>query len=153
MQDLSRLRYTERVVREAMRLYPPVWAIVRSPIEDCEIGGYRVPAKATVLMSQWVMHRDPRFYDDPERFNPDRWLDEPAKEALRFAYFPFGGGPRACIGASFAMMEASLVLATIAQRFQIRIDPDWPIEPLPAITLRPRHGIGVRLTRRIEHQD
>jgi cytochrome P450 len=148
IQDLSKLPYTERVVKEAMRLYPPAWAVVRNALKDCEIGGYRVPAGATVAMSQWVMHRDPRYYEQPERFNPDRWLDEQAKSAPKFAYFPFGGGPRTCIGASFAAMEAALVLAAIAQRFQIRVAQDHPVEPLPTITLRPRHGIQVVLTRR-----
>ena len=150
-QDLPHLRYTERVVKEAMRLYPPAWAIVRNSLKDCEIGGYRVPAGATLVMSQWVMHRDPRYYDQPERFQPDRWLDGRAKAAPKFAYFPFGGGPRTCIGASFAAMEAVLVLATIAQRYQIRIAPDDPVEVLPTITLRPRHGIRVALTQRVEN--
>jgi cytochrome P450 len=148
MQDLSKLPYTERVVKETMRLYPPAWAVVRNALKDCEIGGYRVPAGATVVVSQWVMHRDPRYYEQPERFNPDRWLDEQAKAAPKFAYFPFGGGPRTCIGASFAAMEAALVLAAIAQRFQIRVAQDHPVEPLPTITLRPRDGIQVVLTRR-----
>jgi cytochrome P450 len=148
MQDLSKLPYTERVVKEAMRLYPPAWAVVRNAWKDCEIGGYRVPAGATVVASQWVMHRDPRYYEKPERFNPDRWSDEQAKATPKFAYFPFGGGPRTCIGASFAAMEAALVLAAIAQKFQIRVAQDHPVEPLPTITLRPRHGIRVVLTRR-----
>ena len=148
MHDLSALRYTDRVVKEAMRLYPPVWALVRNPIKDCEIGGYRVPAGATVLMSPWVMHRDPQHYDEPERFNPDRWLDERTTAAAKFTYFPFGGGPRSCIGSSFAMMEAVLVLATIAQRFRVSLVPDYPIEPLPTITLRPKHGVRALLTRR-----
>jgi len=131
-----------------MRLYPPVWALVRNPVKDCEIGGYRVPAGATILMSPWVMHRDLRYFNEPERFNPDRWLDERSKEMPRFAYFPFGGGPRVCIGASFAATEAALVLATVAQKYQIRVAEDCPIEPNPTITLRPRHGIKVVVTRR-----
>ena len=134
VRDLPELRYTERVVKEAMRLYPPVWALVRNPINDCEIGGYRVPAGSSVIMSPWVMHRDPQHYDEPERFNPDRWLDERTTAASKFSYFPFGGGPRSCIGASFAMMEAVLVLATIAQRFKIGVVQDRPVEPLPTIT-------------------
>jgi cytochrome P450 len=150
-QDLSKLRYTERVVKEAMRLYPPAWAIVRNSLKDCEIGGYRVPAGATLMMSQWVMHRDPRYFEQPERFNPDRWLDERVKGALKFAYFPFGGGPRTCIGAALATMEAVLVLAAIAQKYQIRVAPGCRVEPLPTITLRPRHGIKVVLTRRAEN--
>jgi cytochrome P450 len=150
-QDLSKLPYTGRVVKEAMRLYPPAWAIVRKSLQHCEIGGYQVPAGSTVMMNQWVMHRDPRYYDQPERFHPDRWLDERAKAIPKFAYFPFGGGPRTCIGASFAAMEGVLVLATIAQKYQLRVAPDWPVEPLPTMTLRPKQGIKVVLTRRIEN--
>jgi cytochrome P450 len=104
-----------------MRLYPPVWALTRTPLKDFEIAGYRVPAGSPVLMSQWVTHRDPRYYDEPERFLPDRWLDQRYKTAPRFTYFPFGGGPRVCIGSSFATTEAALVLATIAQQFQLRL--------------------------------
>ena len=148
LADLANLPYTERVVKEAMRLYPPVWAIVRTAVKPCEIGGYVIPAKSPVLMSQWVMHRDQRFYDQPNQFNPDRWLDERYKTAPRFSYFPFGGGPRICIGASFATTEAALVLATIAQQYQIRVDPNAVIEPTPSITLRPRHGIPATLVRR-----
>lgn len=151
VQDLSRLPYTERVVKEAMRLYPPAWAIVRNSLKDSDLGGYRVPAGATVMMSQWVMHRDPRYYDQPEQFNPDRWLEGRAKGASKFTYFPFGGGPRTCIGASFATMEGVLVLAAIAQSYQVRVVPDCPVEPLPTITLRPRRGIKVVLTRRVEN--
>ena len=150
IQDLAELRYTDRVVREAMRLYPPVWAVVRTCVKECEIGDYRVPAGATVLVSQWVMHRDPRFYDDPERFDPDRWLEDRAKGIPKFAYFPFGGGPRTCIGSSFATMEAVLVLATIAQRYQIRVSQNYSVEPLPTMTLRPSHGIKVVLAQRLE---
>jgi cytochrome P450 len=150
-QDLSKLPYTERVVKEVMRLYPPAWAIVRNSLADCELGGYRVPAGATLMMSQWVMHRDPRYFEQPDRFNPDRWLDERAKGTPKFAYFPFGGGPRTCIGAVLATMEAVLVLATIAQKYQIRLAPEYPVEAVPAITLRPRRGIRVVLTQRVEN--
>jgi cytochrome P450 len=148
MADLASLPYTERVVKEAMRLYPPVWALVRTAARDCEIGGYVIPAKSAVIMSQWVMHRDPRYYDQPAEFQPDRWLDQRTKTAPRFSYFPFGGGPRICIGAAFATTEAALVLATIAQRYQIRVASGAAVEPVPSITLRPRHGIPVMLTRR-----
>ncbi len=150
MSDLPGLPYLERVIKESIRLYPPVWALVRNPAKECEIGGYRIPTGTTILMSQWVMHRDPRYYDEPERFNPDRWLDARSREAPKFAYFPFGGGPRTCIGASFATTEAALVLATIAQKYQVRVVPDWPIETIPTITLRPRYGIKVTVTRRID---
>jgi cytochrome P450 len=150
MHDLANLPYTERVVKEAMRIYPPVWATVREAAKDCEIGGYLIPAKSPVIMSQWVMHRDPRYYDRPTEFLPDRWLDERYKSAPRFSYFPFAGGPRICIGAAFAQTEAALVLATIAQQYQIRVDPNAVIEPTPSITLRPRHGIPATLTRRTD---
>jgi cytochrome P450 len=148
MHDLANLPYTERVVKEAMRLYPPVWATVRTTAKDCELGGYLIPAKCPVIMSQWVMHRDPRYYDRPTEFQPDRWLDERYKTAPRFSYFPFAGGPRICIGSSFATTEAALVLATIAQQYRIRVDPAAVVEPTPSITLRPRHGIPAILTRR-----
>jgi cytochrome P450 len=148
LQDLASLPYTERVVKEAMRLYPPVWAIVRTAIKPVEIGGFLIPAKSPVIMSQWVMHHDARYYDQPDSFDPDRWLDERYKSAPRFSYFPFGGGPRICIGASFAQTEAALVLATIAQRYQIRVASTSPVQPIPSITLRPRHGISGILIRR-----
>jgi cytochrome P450 len=147
-QDLARLSYSEKVVKEAMRLYPPAWGVARTALRDCEIGGFRIPAGANVVMSQWVMHRDPRFYGDPEKFDPDRWTAENTQRLPRFAYFPFGGGPRLCIGASFAMMEATLLLAAIAQRFQLRLVPGQSIVPVPSITLRPKNGIRVVVHRR-----
>lgn len=146
--DLPRLTYTESVVKESMRLYPPAWGMGRSPIEPCEIGGYRVLPGASVVMSQWVMHRDPRYFADPERFDPQRWFTESEQKLPRFVYFPFGGGPRVCIGAGFAMMEATLLLAAIAQRFQLRLVPGHPVVPLPSFTLRPKHGIRMKLEAR-----
>jgi cytochrome P450 len=148
VQDIPHLSCTERVVKEAMRLYPPAWAIVRTAQQACDIGEYTIPAGSSVVMSQWVMHRDPRFYDEPERFRPDRWLEERYKSAPRFSYFPFGGGPRICIGASFAMTEAVLVLATIAQKWQLRLASAAPPAPVPGITLRPRNGLTMRVSRR-----
>ena len=114
------------VVQEVMRLYPPAYAIGRQAIEPCTIGGYTVPAGGTVLMSQWVVHRDPRYFEEPERFNPNRWADGLAKRLPRYAYFPFGGGQRVCIGNTFALMELPLVLATIAQRFRFSLPPGLP---------------------------
>ena len=146
--DLPRLTYTEKVVTETMRLYPPAWGIGRKALCDFEIGGYYVPAGTQIALSQWVMHRDPRYFEDPERFNPDRWTEEFRKRLPKFAYFPFGGGPRVCIGASFAMLEAVLLLATVAQRYEIRLVPGHPIKPFPSITLRPKDGIRVVLARR-----
>jgi cytochrome P450 len=151
IQDLPRLSYTDCVIKEAMRLYPPVWAVVRNSLVDCELGGYRVPAGATIMVSQWVTHRDPRYFDEPEQFEPDRWL-RGNEGGAKFIYFPFGAGPRACIGASFAVMESVLILATIAQRFQIRVSTDAPVQPLPTMTLRPKNGINIVLTRRKERR-
>ena len=148
VHDIPNLALTSRIVKEAMRLYPPAWAIVRTAVEDVELSGYTVPAKSTVIMSQWVMHRDPRFYDEPERFHPDRWLEDRYNSAPRFTYFPFGGGPRICIGASFAMTEAVLVLATIAQKWQMRLACAIAPEPVPGITLRPRGGLKVSISPR-----
>jgi cytochrome P450 len=146
--DLPRLRYTERVIQESLRLYPPVYAIGRQAIAECEIGGYRVTPGTTLLMSQWVMHRHPRYFPHPERFDPDRWQEERAKRVPKYAYFPFGGGPRVCIGNTFAMMEAVLALATIAQKYHFTLVPGHPVKPRAMVTLRPEHGIkmvvGVR---------
>ncbi len=145
--DLPHLPYTDRVVKESMRLYPPAWSLARAVTKEVEIGGYRLREGANVVMSPWIMHRDPRFFDHPEQFNPDRWTTETALALPRFAYFPFGGGPRLCIGASFAMMEANLLLAAIAQRFELRLVPGHPVVPLPSITLRPRHGMRMSMTK------
>jgi cytochrome P450 len=146
--DLPKLQYTERVVKESMRLYPPAWSLARTVIEEFEIGGYRIPAGANVVMSQWVMHRDARYFPDPEKFDPGRWQPERAQKLPRFAYFPFGGGPRQCIGASFAMMEAALLLATVAQRFSMRTVPRQDLTPVPSFTLRPKHGIEMAIRSR-----
>jgi cytochrome P450 len=146
--DLPRLRYTDMVVKESMRLYPPAWAFGRETVEDCKIGGYHVPAGTQLVMSQWVMHRDPRYYERAGEFRPERWVDGSVEKLPPYAYFPFGGGPRLCIGRSFAKMEAVLLLATIAQKFRLRLAQDRPVEPQPSITLRPRNGLRVALTRR-----
>jgi cytochrome P450 len=146
--DLPQLPYTERVIKESMRLYPPAWSLARTVISDFELRGYRMPAGANLVMSQWIVHRNPTYFPDPERFNPDRWLAERSQKLPRFAYFPFGGGPRQCIGASFAMMEATLLLATIAQRFRLRTQPDHPVVPIPSFTLRPKYGIRMALEAR-----
>jgi cytochrome P450 len=148
MSDLSDLPYVERVVKESMRLYPPAWVVGREAIAECEIGGYRMPAGTTALMSQWVMHRDPRYHENPERFDPDRWTAKYAKALPRFAYFPFGGGPRQCIGAGFAMTEACLILVTVAQRFRMELSPGQRVEPYASITLRPKEEIRMSLVER-----
>jgi len=148
--DLPRLTYTEMILREAMRLYPPVWVIGRRGLAPFRMGEYELPAETNVLMSQIITHRDARYFPDPDRFDPDRWkADDPRFVSLpRFAYFPFGRGPRVCIGAGFAMMEAVLLLATIAQRFTLTLVPGQTIEKLPSVTLRPKSGIRVILHRR-----
>lgn len=146
--DVPNLRYADAVVKESMRIFPPVWTMGRLAVNDVEIAGVRVKKGTSVIASQWVIHRDARFFDDPLRFVPERWLDERAKSVPRFAYFPFGGGPRSCIGASFASMEAVLILATVAQRFRMEPVPGHPVEPWPSITLRPRHGLRMTLHRR-----
>jgi cytochrome P450 len=148
MPDLPRLAYTGQVVKESMRLYPPAWSQARAAARDCEIGGYPVPAKSNIVMSQWIVHRDPRFFPRPEQFDPDRWTTVEMQHLPRFAYFPFGGGPRQCIGASFAMTEATLLLAAIAQQFRLRLVPGHPVVAFPSITLRPRYGIRMTLHQR-----
>lgn len=141
--DIPRLRYTECVIKESMRLYPPAWGIGRRALSEFDVGGYRLPAGTNVFLMQWITQRDERFFPDPESFKPERWECEPIRSGSlpRFAYFPFGGGPRKCIGASFAMMEAVLLLATIARRFRLELAPDARVELLPSLTLRPRFGI------------
>jgi cytochrome P450 len=141
--DLSRLTYTDMVLREAMRLYPPVWVIGRRALAPFRMGEYELPAETNVLMSQLITHRDARYFPEPERFDPDRWRpSDPRYVALpRFAYFPFGGGPRVCVGAGFAMMEAVLLLATIAQKFRLTLVPGQNVKYLPSVTLRPKSGI------------
>ena len=147
LEDLARLPYTDKVIKESMRLYPPAWSLARTTTKPTEIAGYRLPVGANVVMSPWIMHRDPRFFDHPEQFDPDRWTLQTTQQLPRFAYFPFGGGPRLCIGASFAVMEANLLVAAMAQRFQLRLVPGHPIAPRPGITLRPRYGIPMKMTK------
>jgi len=148
--DLPRLAYTDMVLRESMRLYPPVWVIGRRALAPFRLGGYELPADTNILISQIVMHRDARYFPNPEKFDPLRWSANGAGSASlpRFAYFPFGGGPRVCIGAGFAMMEAALLLATIAQQFRVQIVSPKRVKMLPSVTLRPRGGIQVTLKRR-----
>lgn len=151
--DLPRLRYAEMVLKEAMRLYPAVWGIGRRALQGCEIGGYRIGAGTNVFIFQWLTQRDPRFFPDPDTFDPERWREDPVRSGKipRFAYFPFGGGPRVCVGASFAMVEATLLLATILQKFHLDLVPDHPVEILGSVTLRPKHGIRVVVHRRSPH--
>jgi cytochrome P450 len=145
--DLPRLRHVERVVLESMRLYPPAYMFGREARADCLIGDYPVPRGMTILMSQWVVHRDPRFWVRPDEFLPDRWIDGPAG-LPKYAYFPFGGGPRQCIGNTFALLETSLVLAAIAQRYRFTVAKGQKVVPWPTFTLRPQNEIKAVLERR-----
>ena len=147
-EDIANLRYTRMVIEESMRLYPPAHTTGRQPIKPDEILGHRIPAGAEVLIMPWLIHRKPQLWEDPERFDPERFAPERAAERPRFAYIPFGAGPRICIGAAFAMTEAILILATIAQRYRLRLKPGHPIEPQGLITLRPRYGMQMILERR-----
>jgi cytochrome P450 len=146
--DVERLAYTEHVVMESMRLYPPAYLIGREPTATMELGGYTLRRGTTVFIAQWVTHRDPRFFDDPDRFRPERWGEEKINQLPKCAYYPFGRGPRICIGNHFAMMEAVLILATIGQRFRFTLEPDAEVSPMPMITLRPFPGIPAVLKRR-----
>lgn len=148
VEDLASLPYTEGVVKESLRLFPPAWSLSREAVEADEIGGWHIPARAMVWMNQWTVHRDPRFYKEPLAFQPQRWVDGLERTLPRYAFFPFGGGPRLCIGLSFAMMEARLVLATLARRFRLERLTQGEVELLPSITLRPRHGLPMRLHAR-----
>jgi cytochrome P450 len=143
ISDLPKLKYTEMIVKEAMRLYPPAYAVGREALEETEIGGYRVPKGTQLFAFQWVTHRDPRWFNEPEVFKPERWSAEISEQLPKYAYFPFGGGPRQCIGNYFAMMEIVLVLATIGQRFRFSLDPNHKVEVLPVLSLRPKDGIKV----------
>ena len=149
IEDLPRLRYTEMVLKESMRLYPPAWGISREALKECEIGGCRVPAGTQLFIVMWVLHRDPRYFEDPEMFDPDRWEDGSAKRVPKYAYLPFGTGPRLCIGSSFAMTEATLLLATIAKKFQLRaVAEQQRVGPQPSVTLRPKGGMRMILKER-----
>jgi cytochrome P450 len=148
VEDVPRLRYTEMVLSESMRLYPPAWAIGRLVVKDCEIAGYNIPAKSLVLLSQYVTHRDARFFPDPVRFDPERWTTAARESRPQFAYFPFGGGTRRCIGEAFAWMEGILLIATLAQHWRMRLVLNHRVETLPVITLRPKYGMKMKLEKR-----
>jgi cytochrome P450 len=146
---LHRLPYTQMVLMESQRLYPPAWAIGRKAIRPVQILGHSLPAGTNVVVSQWVMHRDARYFPDPQRFDPNRWRDEIAgrRSLPKFAYLPFGAGPRACVGASLALTESALVLATLMQHFRFSLASAEPVEAFPSVTLRPKHGLPLRVER------
>jgi cytochrome P450 len=148
LADLPRLSYTENIVNETLRLYPPGWMLGREAIEPLELGGYRIATGTTIFMTAYVIHRDARWFDAPDAFRPERWADGLIQRIPRYAYFPFGGGPRICIGNSFALMEATLVLATIAQKYRLALAHDAVVTPLPSMTLRPAQGVKMVLSRR-----
>lgn len=146
--DLPNLPYTDAVITEAMRVYPPVYLIGREATSNLQLGGYRVKKGYTIFMSQWVNHRDPKYFPDPEAFRPERWEDGLARRIPKYAYYPFGGGQRVCIGNTFALMEAAIILASVGQQFRFTLDADAVIDVNPQITLLPLFGIPATLQRR-----
>jgi cytochrome P450 len=146
-EDLPRIKYVNQVLQESMRLYPPAWIFERQAIEDDVILGYRVPKRAIIAISPFVLHRQRALWENPEGFDPDRFAPGLTEARPRFAYLPFGAGPRQCIGMGFAMMEAQLVLARIAQRFRLELVPAQRVTPEPVVTLRPKEGLPMRLRR------
>jgi cytochrome P450 len=149
LDDLPNLPYTEMVLKESLRLYPPAWTLsARQAVEDTPIGDYLIPKDRLIFVSPYVMHRRPEYFPEPERFDPERFSPDNEKKLPRYAYIPFGAGPRVCIGNSFAMMEAHLILATIARRFRLELDPTQEIELNPMITLSPKYGLKMRVVER-----
>ena len=146
--DLPNLRYAGHVIAESLRMYPPAWSMGREAREDVEVGGFRVPRGGQVWFCPWSIQRDARWFDEPDSFRPERWEGDLAKTLHRYAYFPFGGGPRFCIGQAFAQMEAVLLLATLARAFKVEVLPKPRATPEPSVTLRPKHGLRARLKRR-----
>jgi len=149
--DLPRLPYTAMVIREALRLYPPVPGVAREPIEDVTIAGYEIPKGSLITVSPYVLHHDARFFSDPERFDPERFAPGWEEHIPRYAYLPFGSGPRVCIGNGFAMMEARLILATVAQHYRLSINPNDTIRPIQLVTLRPSGPVKMKIERRTDN--
>jgi cytochrome P450 len=147
VEQLPELAYTSMVLQEVLRLYPPAWILSRKAIADDELGGYHIPQGSMVIISPYATHRHPDFWEQPEVFDPERFTPERVAARPHFAHFPFGGGPRLCIGSNFAVMEAQLILATVAQRFRLRLMPDHPVVPEAKITLRPRYGMPMTVQR------
>lgn len=148
LADLPNLRYTRMVIEESMRLYPPAWGVARQSIEADEIGGYHIPADSGLSLIINNVHRDPRWWENPEQFEPERFTPERSADRHNFVYLPFGGGPRLCIGNQFAMTEAQMALATVAQRYRLRLVPGHPVRPNPIFVLRTSHGLPMTLERR-----
>jgi cytochrome P450 len=148
LEDVPKLEYTRMVLDEAMRLYPPIFVLMRSPQQDDEIGGYHIPAKTNVVICPYVTHRHPEFWDNPEGFDPERFTPERSAGRHRMAYLPFAAGPRKCIGDTFALLEMQLAVAMVAQRFRLNLVPGYPMVPQPAISLRPRDGLLMKVEAR-----
>ena len=148
MADLPKLDFTERAIREGLRLRPPGWLFGRAPINDDVVGGYHVPAGTLVMISSYITHQHPALWDEPARFAPDRFLPEATEARHPFSYFPFSGGPRNCIGSHFAMMEMKLLVALLGQRFELNLVPGHPVEFEQLVTLRPAHGLRMQVKRR-----
>lgn len=148
LDDVPQLPYTQMVLEETMRLYPPAWFLMRKAINEDTLGGYPIPANSFISYSAYTLHRHPDFWDTPERFDPERFTPERSAQRPRFAYVPFGAGPRLCIGNSFAMLESQLILATVAQRYRFTLVPGHSVTPEPALTLRTRDGVLVTMSRR-----
>ncbi len=147
-QDVEKLTFTTKVFTESMRIYPPAWILVRQAVRASSIGGYLIPKESGVVISQLLMHRNPRFFDRPETFDPDRWTAELKEKLPKFAYFPFGAGPRSCVGEPFAWMEGTLLLAAIAKNWKLHHVSGHKVEMLPRITLRPKYGMKMELEKR-----
>ena len=147
-EDIPRLEYTNKVLTESMRLYPPAWLLTREALDDCVIGGYAIPKGADVALSQFVMHHNPKYFPDPEKFDPDRWTSEMRRKLPKFAYFPFGGGARSCVGEPLAWMEGTLLLAEISRKWEMRHVKGHKVEMSPSITLRPKNGMMMTLRKR-----
>ncbi len=145
LEDVPNLKYTRMVIDEVLRVYPSVWTIARTPLTPDEIGGYPILPGVNVALTPYITHRHPSFWEDPEAFDPERFSPERSAGRHPYAYFPFGGGPRLCIGNSFALMEATLILAMIIQRYDLELAADQTIEPQPVVTLRPRYGIQMQV--------
>jgi cytochrome P450 len=147
-EDLPRFEYTRRVLAEVLRLYPPIWAAGRRAIAEARIGDYTLPVGSLVLISQFIVHHDPRWWPDPERFDPERWAPGAAEARPKYSFFPFGGGTRYCIGEQFAWMEGTLVLAVLMSRWRLRLTTDGPIDFRAMVTLRPKGPVVMTVTRR-----
>ncbi len=145
IDDINKLKYVNNCFKEALRMYPPAWVVSRRVLNDYQLNGYTIPAGADIYMSQFVVHYDNKFYEEPDDFNPDRWEDE---NLPRFAYFPFGGGTRRCIGEPFAIMEAVLIIALVAQNFELELEPGFIVEMQPLITIRPKYGMNMIVKKR-----